>query len=99
MNKYLLLSVCSCVFWLAGCANVKLVSSDANKYKFCTNAGNQVAKASDFDEAAGKKCGNKYKKLHSGLEFFTDPNSAKIGGALEVQTQRRMCYVYECTKQ
>lgn len=36
--------------------------------------------------------------ISRGLEFFTDPNSKKIGGVLEVQTQRRMCAVYECTK-
>lgn len=80
------------------CANIKLISTDNNKYKFCTNPGNQIAKASDFDNEASKQCSGKYRKLSSGLEFFTDPKSEKIGGVLEVQTQRRMCYNYECEK-
>lgn len=82
--------------FLSGCANIKLVSSDNNKYKFCTNPGNQIAKSSDFDEAASKKCNGKYRKISSGLEFFTDPNSERIAGILEVQSQRHMCSVYEC---
>lgn len=82
----------------AGCANIKLVSSDRNQHKFCTNAGNKIAKDSDFDDAASKKCGGSYRVVSSGLEFFTDPKADKIGGILEVQKERRMCRVYECEK-
>ncbi|MGZ3769570.1 MAG: hypothetical protein ACXVCP_12525 [Bdellovibrio sp.] len=83
-------------FLQLSCANIKLVSSENNKYKFCTNPGNRIAKAEDFDAAAEKKCGGKYHLVSEGLEFFTDPKSEKIGGFLEVQKDRRMCRVYEC---
>ena len=80
------------------CANIKLVSSENNHHKFCTNPNNQMAKDTDFDDQASKKCGGKYHYLSGGLEFFTDPDSKKIGGVLEVQSQRRMCRVYECSR-
>lgn len=85
------------LFFQMGCANIKLVSSENNKYKFCTNPGNKIAKTSNFDEAAAQQCGGRYRNLSSGLEFFTDPKSQKIGGFLEVQSERRMCRVYECS--
>ena len=86
------------LFFQIGCANVKLISQDRNKYKFCTNAGNKIAKDSDFDDAAAQQCGGKYRNISRGLEFFTDPKTPKLGGVLEVQNERHMCSVYECTK-
>lgn len=86
------------VLLLSGCANVQLVSSHNNQYKFCTNPNNQIAKSSDFDKAAEKQCGGQVKQISEGLEFFTNPKDAKIGGFLEVQKERRMCHVYECVK-
>lgn len=85
-------------FLHSGCANIKLVSSNNNQHKFCTNPNNQVAKESDFDEAAAKKCDGQYRFLNGGLEFFTDPNTPKLFGVLEVQKERQMCRIYECTK-
>lgn len=79
-----------------GCANIQLVSSANNHFKFCTNPGNQMAKVSDFNAAASKQCGGSYRNVSSGLEFYTDPKAPKIGGVLEVQTQRRMCSTYVC---
>ncbi|MGZ3744809.1 MAG: hypothetical protein ACXWRE_08030 [Pseudobdellovibrionaceae bacterium] len=86
------------LFLQLGCANIKLVSSENHQLKFCTNPGNKIAKTSDFDEAAGKQCGGNYRNVSEGLEFFTDPKSKKLGGVLEIQTERHMCRVYECTK-
>lgn len=99
MRSYptIIMIFCFSLFQIS-CANIKLISSDNNKHKFCTNPGNQIAKESDFDNEASKQCSGKYRKLSSGLEFFTDPKSEKIAGVLEVQTQRRMCYNYECEK-
>lgn len=85
-------------FLQIGCANIKLVSSENNQYKFCTNPGNKIAQESDFDAAASQKCGGHYRSLSQGLEFFTDPKAKKIAGFLEVQTERRMCHIYECTE-
>ena len=99
MQTYLITLVSIFVlFFQIGCINIKLVSSEKIKYKFCTNPGNQIADTSDFDEAASKQCGGAFRNISGGLEFFTDPNTPKIGGVLEVQTRRRMCRVYECTK-
>jgi len=81
-----------------GCANIKLVSSENNQHKFCTNPRNQVAQNSDFDAAAADKCGGKYRNISSGYEFFSDPSNPKIGGVLEVQADRRLCRTYECKK-
>lgn len=96
MGKVLRTGVVVLIFMQAGCANIKLVSSDRNQHKFCTNPNNQIAKESDFDKAASEKCGGKYRSLGGGLEFFTDPNTPKLFGVLEVQKERRMCRTYEC---
>lgn len=91
------LSIFVSLGFLLGCANIKLVSSQNNTHKFCTNPGNKIAKDSDFEEAASKKCNGSYRKVSSDLEFFSDPKNPKIG-VLEIQTERRMCHVYECVK-
>lgn len=95
MTRFLCLVLLSS-FLLLGCANVKLVSSDLNSHKFCTNPGNKIAKDSDFDSAASKQCNGKYRFIGGGLEFFTDPKSEKIADVLEIQTQRRLCRNYKC---
>ena len=82
----------------SGCANIKLVSSENNKIKLCTNSGNQIASESYFDKEAARQCGGGYRRISNGKEFFSDPKNPKIAGFIEVQTERRMCYVYECDK-
>lgn len=100
-------SVNKTITWLLGgsiflisvsCANIKLASSENNQFKFCTNPNNQIAKQSDFDEAAEKQCGGRYRFIKGGMEFFTDPNTPKLAGIFEVQKERHMCRVYECVK-
>lgn len=97
-NKKTLLKVSILTLILSACANIKLVSNENKQLKFCTNPNNQIAKESDFDQAASKQCGAKYKFINGGLEFFTDPNTPKIAGILEVQKERRMCRIYQCTQ-
>lgn len=82
----------------SACSNIKLVSNENKQLKFCTNPNNQIAKESDFDQAASKQCRGKYKFISGGLEFFTDPNTPKLAGILEVQKERRMCRIYQCTQ-
>lgn len=98
MKYQLYFAVLTSLLFQIGCANIKLVSSENNQYKFCTNAENKIAEIKDFDEAAAQKCGGNYRNISSGLEFFTDPKTPKLGGFFEVQRERRMCIVYECSK-
>lgn len=98
LNFRIIFVVLSGLFISAGCANIKLVSSENNKIKLCTNPGNKIAKDSDFDNEAAKQCGGGYHRVSNGLEFFSDPKNPRIAGFLEVQSERRMCYVYECSK-
>lgn len=99
MSKFrIIFNVLSVFIISAGCANIKLVSSEGNKIKLCTNSGNQIASESDFDKEADRQCGGGYRRISNGKEFFSDPKNPKIAGFIEVQTERRMCYIYECNK-
>lgn len=84
---------------LVGCAHVKLVSWEGNKYKFCTNPGNMIAGQEDFDKAAAKQCGGPYRRVAGGYESSGDSTiSRNMGGNLQVRDQKQMCMVYECSK-
>ncbi len=52
-----------------GCANIKLISSDNNQHKFCTNPGNKIAKDRDFENAASTKCNGSSEKSTVVLNF------------------------------
>ena len=81
----------------AGCAHVKMVSWEGNKYKFCTNPGNMIAGQEDFDKAAAKQCAGAYQRVAGGYESSGDSSvSRSMGGGLQVRDQKQMCMVYEC---
>lgn len=73
---------------MTGCAHVKMVAWEGNRYKFCTNQPSFVTGPEDFDKSASKQCGGSYQRVAGGSE--------NIALGVHAPNDHRMCMIYEC---
>lgn len=86
--RYLFLAVL-----LSGCANVHEAAWEGDKVKFCSPSF--WAKQTDFDKAAGQRCGEgKYKAVSGGTEGTGDYTVSNSN----INSSKTRCVVYECMK-